>query len=102
MSDEPSALEALRSAWGARWPEALATWSPYTKLAQPRLCITEAEEQEERLQGSFAMIRVADHAVVIGLVRWPRRDLQRFRCKSSPMRSATTSSPQVTSPTTPA
>ncbi|MEY3214399.1 MAG: hypothetical protein RIT28_4880, partial [Pseudomonadota bacterium] len=67
MSPSPSALEALRASWGARWPEALATWSPYTKLAEPRLCITEAEEHEEHLQGSFAMIRVADHAVVIGL-----------------------------------
>ena len=78
MSDEPSALEALRSAWGARWPEALATWSPYTKLAAPRLCITAEEEREEQLQGSFAMIRVADHAVVIGLREVAAKGLTAF------------------------
>ncbi|MCK6522825.1 VWA domain-containing protein [Myxococcota bacterium] len=67
MTPTPEALSALARAWGARWPEALAVWSPYTKLAEPRLCVTEEDEEREHLQGSFAMIRVADHAVVIGL-----------------------------------
>lgn len=63
MSD----LEALREAWTAEWPAALAAWSRYTRLSDPRWCTTEREEKAEHLFGSFAMIRFEDHAVVISL-----------------------------------
>jgi hypothetical protein len=63
MSD----LEGLRAAWAAQWPGALAAWSRYTRLSDPRWCLTEREERAEQLSGSFAMIRFTDHAVVISL-----------------------------------
>ncbi len=60
-------LEEVREAWTARWPEALALWSPFTRLRPPRFCLTEEEEGAEGLTGSFAMIRLADQRVVISL-----------------------------------
>ncbi|MEO0559898.1 MAG: VWA domain-containing protein [Bacteroidota bacterium] len=60
-------LDALRDAWAAQWEDALACWSPFTRLRRPTWCFTEADEQEEGLTGSFAMIRLTEHAVVISL-----------------------------------
>lgn len=60
-------LTSLQDAWKARWEEALAVWSRFTKLAEPRWCLTAKEEAAEGLVGSFAMIRLTDHAVVISL-----------------------------------
>ncbi|MEO5373450.1 MAG: VWA domain-containing protein [Alphaproteobacteria bacterium] len=57
----------LLDSWQAQWPAALALWSRFTKLTDPRWCVTKAREQEEGLTGSFAMIRFADHAVVVSL-----------------------------------
>lgn len=62
----PTAHE-LRTRWMNAWEAALATWSPYTKLKAPKFCIGVEEEAAERLTGSFAMIRLADHTIVIGL-----------------------------------
>ncbi|MBF0129423.1 MAG: VWA domain-containing protein [Alphaproteobacteria bacterium] len=59
--------DALLAAWRAEWPGALALWSPFTKLTDPRWCFAARAEKEEGLTGSFAMIRFADHAVVISL-----------------------------------
>ncbi len=76
LSAAPSAaLAALRDRWLAAWPRALACWSPFTRLSAPRLCLTPAEEQAEKLTGSFAMIRLTDHAVVIGLAEIGARGL---------------------------
>jgi hypothetical protein len=63
----PSAAEGLLAPWRARWQQALAVWSRFTKLAEPRWCLDAAGEKEEQLAGSFAMIRLQDHAVVISL-----------------------------------
>lgn len=60
-------LVALQERWSKAWPAALAAWSPFTKLAEPRFCHTEKDEKREKLSGSFAMIRLTDHAVVISL-----------------------------------
>ncbi len=53
--------------WRAAWPEALATWSKYTRLRDARLCATTVEAASEGLGGSFAMIRLLDQSVVIDL-----------------------------------
>ena len=66
LGRRPAAKHLLDS-WRARWQEALAVWSRFTKLAEPRWCLEAAEEKEEQLAGSFAMIRLKDHAVVISL-----------------------------------
>lgn len=55
MSD----LDALRDRWRAAWPNALALWSRFTKLREPRWSF-------ERLD-SFAMIHLTDQTVVISL-----------------------------------
>lgn len=62
-----SALEALRDRWLASWPRALACWSRYTKLKDPVWCFNREQARKEGLTGSFAMIRLDDHSVVIGL-----------------------------------
>ena len=49
------------------WQEALAVWSRFTKLADPRWCHNARDETRENLAQSFAMIRLTDHAVVISL-----------------------------------
>lgn len=64
MSGSPTRLLA---SWQAAWPKALALWSRLAKLSEPRWCLTPAEERREGLSGSFAMIRLADHAVVVSL-----------------------------------
>lgn len=62
-----SPLEVLRETWRARWPEAMALWSRYTRLSDPRWCLTDAAASAEGLTESFAMIRLRDQAVVINL-----------------------------------
>jgi hypothetical protein len=63
----PSRAEALLPAWLQAWPEALASWSPFTRLPPPRFLLDEAAEQAEGLAQSFAMIRLNDHAVLVSL-----------------------------------
>ncbi|MBL8695702.1 MAG: VWA domain-containing protein [Planctomycetes bacterium] len=74
MSD----LSHLLQSWRARWEDALGCWSRFTRLLEPRWCVTESDEKREQLSGSFAMIRFADHAVVISLRQIEMRGLQRF------------------------
>src|SRR4051794_29921730 len=64
MSDE---LIQLREKWQAAWPKALGVWSRFVQLSEPHWCLDGAEEKREELLGSFAMIRLLDHAVVISL-----------------------------------
>lgn len=53
--------------WQAAWPQALDTWSRFTRLHAARLCATRVEAAREGLRGSFAMIRLADQSVVVDL-----------------------------------
>ena len=57
----------LREEWLAAWPRALAAWSRFTRIRPPRLCLTDAEALGEGLEGSFAMIRLQDQAIVVSL-----------------------------------
>jgi hypothetical protein len=68
----------LQEVWMAAWPAALKVWSPYVKLGEPTWCFTAAEEKTEGLTGSFAMIRLVDHRVVISLRQVERDGLQDF------------------------
>ncbi|MEM6285851.1 MAG: VWA domain-containing protein [Bacteroidota bacterium] len=71
-------LGDLREAWEAAWEPALACWSPFTRLRRPTWCLTEADEKREGLTGSFAMIRLDDHAVVISLRQVAEQGLGAF------------------------
>jgi hypothetical protein len=74
----PEDLEPLRAEWAARWPAALALWSQYTRLSEPRWCLSTQEAQAEGLTDSFAMIRLLDHVVVVDLKMIQDRKLDAF------------------------
>lgn len=64
---KPRPPEAFIETWRAAWPQALESWSRYTRLRDPRLCASTVEAAKEGLSGSFAMIRLLDQSVVIDL-----------------------------------
>jgi hypothetical protein len=68
----------IQEQWKARWPDAIALWSKFTKLREPRWCFDADEEAAENLSGSFAMIRLTDHAVVISIAQIAANKLQNF------------------------
>lgn len=74
----PSAYRAVHEEWHSRWPAALAVWSRFTKLSEPRWCFSATAEKQEKLEQSFAMIRLVDHAVVISLRQVVEEGLQDF------------------------
>ena len=45
---------------------------------EPRWCLTAEDERREQLSGSFAMIRLVDHAVVISLRQIQEQGLDEF------------------------
>src|SRR5204863_160347 len=59
-------------------PRALALWSKFTRLSEPRWCFSDAEAEKEGLTESFAMIRLNDQAVVINLAQIEAAHLERF------------------------
>ena len=63
----PVSIETLRERWEGAWPRALEAWSRFTRLRPPTLCLSAGEAKREGLTGSFAMIRLADQAVVVSL-----------------------------------
>ncbi len=68
----------LRETWNARWEAALGIWSRYVQLTSPRFCYSAAQEKREGLTGSFAMIRLNDHGVVISLRQVVEHGLEEF------------------------
>ena len=73
-----AATDNLLADWSGQWLAALAVWSRFLQLHEPKWCFTEAEESAAQLSGSFAMIRLADHSVVISLRQVRKQGLQRF------------------------
>ena len=51
--------------WSKTWDEAVAIWNPYVLLREPTWCISSQSAEKEGLSGSFAMIRLTDHRIVI-------------------------------------
>jgi hypothetical protein len=78
MQASTADLEALRVRWALAWPGALELWSRYTQLRDPAWCVTRQQEAAAGLEGSFAMIRFVDHAVVISLRQIAERGLTDF------------------------
>jgi hypothetical protein len=73
-----TATETLQREWSTQWPAALEVWSRFVQLHEPTWCLSEAEEKAAQLSGSFAMIRLLDHTVVISLRLVAEQGLQRF------------------------
>ena len=71
-------LNSLRDEWLRVWPDSLALWSRFVQLHEPKWCFTTAEEKREQLSGSFAMIRLIDHSVVVSLRQVAAEGLARF------------------------
>ena len=71
-------LNNLREQWAAHWPAALAIWSKFTKLRDPVWCFDAQDAKREGLTGSFAMIRLDDQSVVIGLHLVEQQKLDQF------------------------
>lgn len=59
--------DQLQQKWVDQWENALSIWSRFVKLHQPVWCHSAAHEKKEQLSGSFAMIRLNDHSIVISL-----------------------------------
>lgn len=78
MNTPADEYDPLRTAWQAAWPAALAHWSRFVQLHEPAWCVTPAEEKKEHLSGSFAMIRLVDHAIVVSLRQVKESGLERF------------------------
>lgn len=75
MSDR---ADASLARWQSAWSEALAHWSKYTRLHEPRLCQSTVQAANEGLTGSFAMIRLADKSVVIDLQKVSEAGLEDY------------------------
>ncbi len=72
------AADALVNDWSAQWPAALEVWSRFVQLHEPTWCFNAVEEKAAQLSGSFAMIRLVDHTVVISLRLVTEAGLQKF------------------------
>ncbi|HVV86221.1 MAG TPA: hypothetical protein VHE35_24365 [Kofleriaceae bacterium] len=70
-----AAILAAEVAFQQAWPRALTAFSPFTRLAAPILCRSAADAAREELEGSFAMIRLRDDRIVIGLPEIVERGL---------------------------
>ncbi len=66
-SAQPPAASSVLERWQQAWPQALSTWSRYTRLQMPHLCESRVEAADQGLEGSFAMIRLVDQRIVIDL-----------------------------------
>jgi hypothetical protein len=71
-------LSTIHQQWRNAWPKALNHWSSYVQLSEPVWCTTAAQEKRESLTGSFAMIRLVDHTVVISLRQIIESGLEEF------------------------
>lgn len=68
----------LQTLWMREWPQALAAWSPFVKLSPPRFLATPRELEREGMGGSFAAIRLHDHAIMIDVAYAKRMKLENF------------------------
>ena len=70
--------KTLHSDWRSAWLQALELWNTYIKLREPIWCQTEDAARKEGLSGSFAMIRLTDHLVVIDLFQVDQNQVNAF------------------------
>jgi hypothetical protein len=75
---EQSKIEDVLSTWKEHWPQARQIWNPFVKLREPQWCITSKEAAKEGLTGSFAMIRLSDHRIVIDMEKVVKEEVGEF------------------------
>lgn len=75
MAAEPN---AIKDTWLSLWPRALEIWSGFTRLGEPHWCWNDDQAAKEGLGGNFAMIRLDDHSVVLGLREIGALGLERY------------------------
>lgn len=59
--------QRLYDLWREKWPAALGLWSSFVQLREPILCRSTQEAKRQRLERSFAAIRLSDHQIIIDL-----------------------------------
>lgn len=57
----------LAARWQATWPNALASWSPYTQLRPPTYYESDAAARKTAMAGQIAAIRLQDQTVMVNL-----------------------------------
>jgi hypothetical protein len=78
MARPDPTLQRLHGIWQNQWEPALAAWSRFTKLTNPRWCLTVEDEKQEGISGTFAMIRLEDHAVVVSIRQVRKNGVEKF------------------------
>lgn len=73
-----SILEPLKEKWRNQWQEAKRTWGLFVKLQEPIWCNYTVDARKEGLEGSFAMIRLTDHRIVIDLEEVLRSGVENY------------------------
>ncbi|PKH51776.1 hypothetical protein CXF68_14260 [Tenacibaculum sp. Bg11-29] len=63
----PSNIEKTLGLWQSYWHKAKLVWNPFLRLQEPIWCLSHEEAKKEGLTGSFAMIRLTDHRIIINL-----------------------------------
>ncbi len=61
--------------WKSSWQQAKLEWNPLLRLQEPIWCLSHKEAHKEGLTGSFAMIRLTDHRIVINLEEIVERNI---------------------------
>ncbi len=67
MAENRFSQNEVMALWQNSWPEAVKIWNPYVSLREPVWCLKTNQAKGEGLEGSFAMIRLSDHRIVIDL-----------------------------------
>lgn len=65
--DKQAEIEKTALLWQSHWQQAKLEWNPLLRLQEPIWCFSHEDAHKEGLTGSFAMIRLTDHRIVINL-----------------------------------
>lgn len=71
-------IEKTLALWKSQWPQAKLEWNPLLRLQEPIWCLSHQDAKEEGLTGSFAMIRLTDHRIVINLEEIVERHIEGY------------------------
>jgi hypothetical protein len=70
-----SEIEETLVSWKSNWQQAKLEWNPLLRLQEPIWCLSHQDARKEGLTGSFAMIRLTDHRIVINLEEIAERNI---------------------------